>query len=139
MGAASFPVSQQPTRRPFNATRPAMTQFLVQQPRDQGKMNALTQQEARASNAMVEGITCIMRYTARVLFDPGTTHSFVSAAFASKLKKKAEPFESQLIISTPLGAKMTANKCYKKCEIMIREVKMWADLIRLGSMEYDAI
>ena len=85
-------------------------------------MNAFTQQEARASNAMVECITCIMGHNARVLFDPGVAHSFVSAAFASKLNKKSEPLESQLIISTPLGAEMTANKFYKKCEIMIGEV-----------------
>ena len=83
-------------------------------------MNALIQQEARASNVMIEGITCIMGYTARVLFDPGAIHSFISAAFASKLNKKAEPLEFQLIISTPLGAEMTANKC----EVMIGEVKM---------------
>jgi len=31
---------------------------------------------------------------------------------------------------------MTANKCCKKCEAMIGEVKTWADLIRLGGMEY---
>ena len=64
MGAAPFPVSQQPTKRPFNSTRPAMTQSSVQQPRAQGRMNALTQQEAQASNAAVEGITCIMGHTA---------------------------------------------------------------------------
>ena len=62
-------------------------------------MNAFTQQEARASNAMVEGITCIMGHTVRILFDPCATHSFISAAFASKLNKKLEPLESQLIIS----------------------------------------
>jgi len=84
---------------------------------------------------MVEGITCIMGHTARVLFDPGAIHSFVSAAFASKLNKKAEPLEFQLIISTSLGAEMTANKC----EVMIGEVKTWADLVRMGGMEYDAI
>ena len=87
-----------------------MTQSSVQQPRAQGKMNALTQQEARASNVVVEGITCIMGNPARVLFDPGATHSFVSAAFAFKLNKKPELLEFQLIISIPLGAEMTANK-----------------------------
>jgi len=37
-----------------------MTQFSVQQPRAQGKMDVLTQQETQASNPVVEGITCIM-------------------------------------------------------------------------------
>jgi len=87
-----------------------MTQSSVQQPRAQGKMNALTQQEVRASNAMVEGITCIMGHTAREFFDSGAAHYFVSAAFASKLNKKPELLEFQLIISIPLGAEMTADK-----------------------------
>jgi len=86
-------------------------------------MNALTQQEARASNAMVEDITCIMGHTTWVLFNPSATYSFISAAFASKLNKKSEPLEFQLIISTYLGAEMIANNYYKKCAVMIGEVK----------------
>ena len=70
-----------------------MTQSSAQQSKAQGKLNALTQQEVRASNAMVEGITCIIGHTARILFDHGATHSFISAAFASKLNKKLEPLE----------------------------------------------
>ena len=96
-----------------------MTQSLVQQPRAQGKMNTLSQQEIRVSNTVVEGITCIMGHTARVLFDPGATHSFISTAFASKLNKKPELLEFQLIISTPKGEEMIATRCYKRCEVMI--------------------
>jgi len=102
-------------------------------------MNALTQQEVRASIAVMEGITCIMGHTNRVLFDSGATHFFVSVIFASKLNKKSEPLEFQLIISTPIGAEMIASRCYKKCEVMIGEVKTWVDLVKLGRMEYDAI
>ena len=139
MSAALFSRPSGTFRRPFNTPRSATTQFSVQQPRAQGKMNALTQQEARTSNAVVEGITCIMGHTARVLFDPGATHSFVSTIFASKLNKKPEPLEFQLIIATPIGAEIIASMCYKGCEVMIGEVKTWVDLIKLGRMEYDAI
>jgi len=75
-------------------------------------MNALNQQEARASNAVVEGIICIMGHTTRVLFDPGATHSFVSATFASKLEKESAPMKFQFIISTPLGTKLIASRCF---------------------------
>jgi len=104
MGVALFSGPSGTSRRSFNMTRPAMTKSSVQQPRAQGKMNALTQQEARASNAMVEGITCIMGHTVRVLFDPDAIYSFISTIFASKLNKKPELLEFQLIISTPIGA-----------------------------------
>ena len=81
---------------------------------------------------MVKGITCIMGHTAQVLFDPSATHSFVSATFPSKLNKKPEPLKFQLIISTPIGAEIIASMCFKRCEVMIGEVKTWVDLIKLG-------
>jgi len=45
----------------------------------------------------------------------------------------------QLIISTPLSAKLIASRCFKKCEVMIGEVKTWVDLIKLEGVKYDAI
>ena len=73
-----------------------MTQASVQQPRAQGKMNALAQQEAQESIAVVEGTICLEEYIARVLFDLGATHSFISLTFASKLNKKPESMKFQL-------------------------------------------
>ena len=70
-------------RQPFNRTRSAMTQASVQQPRAQGRMNAITPQEARASNAVVEGTVCVSENIARVLFDPGATHSFICLLYTS--------------------------------------------------------
>ena len=104
IGTTPFSGSHQSSRRPSNTNRLGMTQSLVQQPRAQGKMNALTQEETRVSNALVEGIIRILEHTARVLFNLGDTHSFVSTAFASKLNKKPELLKFQLFISTSLGA-----------------------------------
>ena len=64
-------------RQPVNKTCTVMTQASVQQPRAQGRMNAITPQEARASNAVVEGTVCVSENIARVLFDPGATHLFI--------------------------------------------------------------
>jgi len=88
-------------------------------------MNALSQQEARTSNAVVQGTISIMGHHARVLFDPGATHSFVSSAFVSKLNKKHEPLEFQLIVSTLIGAELIASMYYTECEVMLGEVKTW--------------
>ena len=49
---------------------------------------------------------CINRVTARVLFDSGTTHSFVSPYFASKLVRDNILIKNLLAISTPLGEKI---------------------------------
>ena len=77
-----------------------MTQASVQQLRAQGRMNALTQREVQASNAVVEGTICLSRNIARVLFDSGATHSFISSSFATKINKESEPFNYQLVVST---------------------------------------
>ena len=77
-------------RQPVNRTRSAMTQASVQQPRAQGRMNAITSQEARASNAVVEGTVCVSKNIARVLFDPGATHSFISSSFAAIINKSSD-------------------------------------------------
>ena len=44
-------------------------------------MFALTRQDAQASNAVVTGILSIDSQDARVLFDSGATHSFISPFF----------------------------------------------------------
>ena len=36
----------------------------------------------------------------------------------------------QLVVSTPVGAKLTTNVYYKGCKIIIGEMKTQADLIR---------
>ena len=102
-------------------------------------MNAVTPQEARASNAMVEGTICRSGNIARVLFDPGATHSFISSSFATTINKESEPMNYQLVVSIPVGAKLTTNVYYKGCEIIIRKMKKQADLIKIGEMEYDII
>ena len=52
--------------------------------RGQARVFTLTQQDAQASNAVVTGTISVCFLDARVLLDPGATHSFVSPVFASK-------------------------------------------------------
>jgi len=102
-------------------------------------MNALTQQEVWASNRVVEGTICLSKIVARVLFDSGATHSFISSSFATKINKKSEPLSFQLVVSTSVGTKLTTDVYYKGCEITIGEMKTHADLIKLREMEYNII
>lgn len=45
----------------------------------------LTHQDAQASNVVVSGILRVHSFEARVLIDPGATHSFVSPTFSIRL------------------------------------------------------
>ena len=64
-----------------------MTQSFVQQLRAQGRVFALTQQDARKLNIVVECMIILAGHTARVLFDIDATHSFISDKFASKFNQ----------------------------------------------------
>ena len=51
----------------------------------QARVFILTPQDAQASNAVVAGTLPVCYLDARVLFDPGASHSFVSPIFSSKM------------------------------------------------------
>ena len=53
--------------------------------RGQARVFTLTPQDAQASNAVVTGTILVCYCDARVLFDPGATHSFITSVFASRL------------------------------------------------------
>jgi len=93
-------------------------------------MTAMTPQEARASSAVVKGTIRISENIARVLFDPGTTHSFISSSFATKINKESELMNYQLVVSR--GAKLSTNIYFRGCEIFIGEMRTQADLIQIG-------
>ncbi len=61
--------------------------------RNQGRVYALTQQDANASNVMITGIIQVSLAYAYVLFDPSATHSFVSVVFVKKHNLESVPLE----------------------------------------------
>ena len=52
--------------------------------RQQGKIFAMTQQEADDAHNVVTGTISICNTSAHVLIDPGATHSFIAKMFAVK-------------------------------------------------------
>ena len=66
-------------------------------------MYAITRQDAEASNTAVTGTVLVETLDAYVLFDTGSTHSFVSPRLASKLGVEPRKMEIPLVVSSPLG------------------------------------
>ena len=92
-----------------------------------------------ASNAVMEGMVSISGHTAHALFDPNATHSFVSSVFACKLNQPPESLGLQLIISSPVGIKRITSTRYRNCEVIIDEIRILIDLIKLEEIEFDVI
>ncbi|KAL6329359.1 hypothetical protein AAG906_017667 [Vitis piasezkii] len=71
----------------------------------QGRFYAIGSQNEE-SNALVEGMILCFSTWAHVLFDPGATHSFISASFASMLDIEFVPLHCSLCVETPMGGKV---------------------------------
>ena len=78
-------------------------------------MYALTTQDAQATNTVVTGILPLFSTPARVLFYPGSTHSFISCGFVRNFDRSPESLEYELSVSTPLGDTLMSNLVLKSC------------------------
>uniref|UniRef100_A0A2N9FT08 Reverse transcriptase n=1 Tax=Fagus sylvatica TaxID=28930 RepID=A0A2N9FT08_FAGSY len=110
-----------------------------QGPRNQGRVYALTQQDANASNAVITGIIQVSSAYAYVLFDPGATHSFVSVVFAKKHNLESLPLEIELCVDTPVGGVVIASDICKSCVTKIANRELVADLTLLEMKDFDVI
>ncbi|KAF3445925.1 hypothetical protein FNV43_RR11102 [Rhamnella rubrinervis] len=76
--------------------------------RQQGRVFTLTKEGVGKDDATVVACTITLNdLNAFVLFDLGSTHSFVCSQFAAKLAKKPISLDCDLYVVTPLGASMS--------------------------------
>ncbi|RVW79287.1 Transposon Ty3-I Gag-Pol polyprotein [Vitis vinifera] len=73
-----------------------------QKPKAQGRVFAMTHRDAQATSDVVTGTLRIHTLFARVLIDPGSTHSFVSVSFAGLLGLPVASMDFDLIVATPV-------------------------------------
>ncbi|TYK22664.1 ty3-gypsy retrotransposon protein [Cucumis melo var. makuwa] len=69
----------------------------------QGRVFTTTRQEAERAGIVVTGTLQILGHYAVVLFDTGSSHSFISSVFVKHVGLEVEPLISVLSISTPYG------------------------------------
>ena len=87
----------------------------------QARDYALTSQQAQTSNNVVTSTLIVENLSIKVFFDPRATHSFISTDLVSKMGKLKKELAEMLLVSTPLGRILSANKTVEKCEIKIGE------------------
>jgi hypothetical protein len=89
--------------------------------------------------AVVEGKISIAGTEAKVLIDPGSTHSFIASHFACALSFGDKAITCNIVLSTPLGKRVDSKVCYEDCEVRLGDVVLAADLMRLPIYDYDII
>ncbi|XP_027166382.1 uncharacterized protein LOC113766385 [Coffea eugenioides] len=104
------------------------------------RVYALGDQPVPDSSEVVEGTLPIFHRLAKVLIDPGATHSFVNPSFMFGIDVQPVRLPFDLEVRTPMGNKnVITSLAYKNCEFWIGERKMLVDLISLDIKGYDVI
>ncbi|XP_070046798.1 uncharacterized protein [Nicotiana tomentosiformis] len=92
-----------------------------------------------ASDAVITGFVLVFHREASILFDPGSTYSYVSSYFAHHLDMPHESLVSSIHVSTPVGDTIIVDRVYPSCEVTIGSRDTRVDLSLLGMVDFDVI
>ena len=76
---------------------------------------------------------------ASVLFDPGSTFSYVSSSFATGLDLHCDLLDMPIRVSTPVGESVIVEKVYRSCLVTFVGSNTHVDLIILEMVDFDVI
>ena len=76
----------------------------------------MTSGEAQANPDTVSGIMIFFGTPARILFDTGSSRSFVSTTFALHANRELVPLKNKLVVNTPLGEQILRTSVFKWCK-----------------------
>ncbi|KAA0037886.1 Gag protease polyprotein-like protein [Cucumis melo var. makuwa] len=124
---------------PTEGTSGGKQKGVVGRPRQQGKVYAMTQQEAEDAPDVITGTILICNVPADVLFDPGATHFFVSSIFFTKLNRMLKPLSEELAIYTPVDDVLFVNEVLRNCEVLVEGISLLVDLLPLELHWLDVI
>ncbi|KAA0050679.1 gag protease polyprotein [Cucumis melo var. makuwa] len=104
-----------------------------------GKVFATNKTEAERAGTVVIVTLPVLRHYALVLFDFGSSHSFISSAFVLHARLEVEPLHHVLSVSTPSGENMLSKKKMKACQIEIAGHVIEVTLLVLDMHDFDVI
>ncbi|KAA0047001.1 ty3-gypsy retrotransposon protein [Cucumis melo var. makuwa] len=105
----------------------------------QGRVFATNKTEAEKAGTVVTGTLPVLRHYALVLFDSGSSHSFISSAFVLHAPLEVEPLHHVLSVSTPSGECMLSKEKVKACQLEIAGHVIEVTLLVLDMLDFDVI
>ena len=85
------------------------------------------------------GTISVCCYDARVLFDPGAMHSFITSVFASKVACQPSRMLYSLSVATPLSEELETNVFFSSFPVLVKGKELPADLVLLDVIGFDVI
>ncbi|XP_070034743.1 uncharacterized protein [Nicotiana tomentosiformis] len=95
--------------------------------------------EVFASDSVVTWIVYVFHRDASVLFDLGSTYSYVSSYFACFLDMPRDFFDALVDVSTPVRASIVVGRVYRSCVVTLCCFEMRSDLLLLDMVDIDVI
>ena len=74
-----------------------------------------------------------------MLFDQGSTFSYVSMYFAVEFDMIYDSMIVPIRVSTPVGKPLVVDRVYRSYLVSLAGYDTWVDLIILGMVDFDAI
>ncbi|KAL4017118.1 hypothetical protein IC575_024792 [Cucumis melo] len=120
-------------RKPFETTphQPSASQ--------QGRVFATTRQEAERAGIVVTGTLPFLGHYSFVLFDSGSSHSFISSVFVKHVGLEVEPLGNVLSVSTPSGEVLLSKEKIKACRVEKANHVLDVTLLVLDMRDFDVI
>ncbi|XP_070005982.1 uncharacterized protein [Nicotiana sylvestris] len=87
----------------------------------------------------LDGIVPVCHRDASVLFDLGSTYSYVSSYFALYLGISRDSLSSPIYVSTTIGDSLVVDRIYRSCFIALSGFENRTDLLLLSMIDFDVI
>ncbi|XP_070057588.1 uncharacterized protein [Nicotiana tomentosiformis] len=95
--------------------------------------------EAESSDIVITGTVSVYSTDASVLFDPGSTYSYLSSYFSSYLVVPRDSLSAPVYMSTPVGDAIVVDHVYRSCMVTIWSLETRVDLLLLDMGDFDVI
>ena len=92
--------------------------------------------EAETSDALITGNLLVYDCMASVLYDPGSTFSYVSSSFATGLDLYCDFLDMPIRVSTPVGESVVVEKVYRSSLVTFLGSNTYVDLINLEMVDF---
>ena len=93
--------------------------------------------EAETSDAVITGNLFVCDCMDSVLFDPGSTFSYVFSSFATSLDLHCDFLDMPIRVSTPVGESVIVEKVYRSCLVTFVGSNTHVDLVILEMVDFD--
>ena len=90
-------------------------------------------------STVLRGYCLLYRLWARILFDNGASHSFITASCVRELGLEVETLKEPMHVSSPLRTKVSVDLICRGCELDISRILLTLDLGVMDMTEFDVI